>query len=32
MGLADRDFFSRCALVGEKEPNESDRYVQSIVT
>jgi len=25
MVLADRDFFSRCAVVGEKEPNEPDR-------
>jgi len=23
MALADRDFFSRCAVVGEKEPNEA---------
>jgi hypothetical protein len=29
--LADRDFFSRCAVVGEKEPNEADRYVQSVM-
>jgi len=32
MALEDRDFFFRCALVGEKELNEFDRYVQSIVT
>jgi hypothetical protein len=25
MVLADRNFFSRCAVVGEKEPNEPDR-------
>src|SRR5439155_1680501 len=25
--LADRDFFSSCAMVGEKEPNKPDRYV-----
>ena len=29
--LADRGFFSCCAVVGEKEPNEPDRYVQSVV-
>jgi hypothetical protein len=29
--LADRDFFSCRAVVGEKEPHESDRYVQSVV-
>ena len=31
MVLADRDFFFRCAVVSEKEPNEPDRYVQSVV-
>jgi len=31
MVLADRDFFSRCAAVGEKEPNEANRYVQSVM-
>lgn len=30
--LADRDSFSRCAIVDEKEPNKPDRYVQSVVT
>ena len=25
--LADREFFSSCAMVGEKEPNKPDRYV-----
>src|SRR5438094_2056973 len=25
--LADRDFFSSCAMVGEKEPNKPDRHV-----
>jgi hypothetical protein len=29
--LADRDFVSRFAVVGEKEPDESDRDVQSVV-
>src|SRR5882672_1830530 len=29
--LADRDFFSCWAVVGEKEPNKPDRYVQSVV-
>jgi hypothetical protein len=29
--LADRDFFSRYAIVGEKEPNEPDRYAQSVM-
>jgi hypothetical protein len=29
--LADRDCFSRCAVVDEKEPNKPDRYVQSVV-
>jgi hypothetical protein len=29
--LADRDSFSRCAVVGEKETNKPDRYVQSVV-
>src|SRR5260370_41947348 len=29
--LADRDSFSCCAIVGEKEPNKPDRYVWSVV-
>ena len=28
--LADRDWFSPCAVVGEKEPNQADRSVQSV--
>ncbi len=32
MVLADRDFCSRSALAGEKEPNEPDGYVRRVVT
>jgi len=28
--LADRGFFSCCAIVSEKEPNEPDRYVRAL--
>ena len=31
MPLADRDFFFRCAVIGEREPDESHDYVQDVV-
>ena len=31
MPLADRDFFFRCAVIGEREPDESHGYVQDVV-
>ena len=31
MPLADRDFFFRCAVIDEREPDESHGYVQDVV-
>src|SRR5262245_24189176 len=31
MPLPDRDFFFRCAVIGQREPDESHGYVQDVV-